>query len=160
VDFVLIEPRILHVMAGDARSDATAGRSKSDASTDTDGVSVVAGDGALRVVLLHSDSTAGGRGQAYLASVNGGTLPGSQSATDNPVVVNRVLYLGLLRADREGAEVGSARDGKSQPVVGLATVRHALPMVSSPSRCDDETHRRVVLTWKRNSSRQTPPRTP
>jgi hypothetical protein len=127
VDFVLIEPRLLHVMAGDARSDATAGGSKSDASTDTDGVSVVAGDGALRVVLLHSDSTTGGHGQAYLASVNGGTLPGSQPATDNPVVVNRVLSIGLLRADREGAEVGSARDGKSQPVVGLATVRHGAP---------------------------------
>jgi hypothetical protein len=79
------------------------------------------------VVLLRSDSTTGGRGQAYLASVNGGTLPGSQPATDNPVVVNRVLYLGLLRADSKGAAVGSARDGKSQPVVGLATVRHGAP---------------------------------
>jgi hypothetical protein len=127
VDLDLIEPRLLHVMAGEARSDATARRSKSEASTDTNGLDAAAADGALRVVLLHSDSTTSGRGQAYLASVNGGALLGSQRVTDDPVVVNRVLYLGLLRADGEGAEVGSARDGKSQPVVGLASVRHGAP---------------------------------
>lgn len=127
LDLDLIAPGVLHVGLAEARSDASSYASRSDAHTEADVVHVAAFGGAIRVVLLHSDSTAGAPGHAYLLSANGDTLVGAPSATERQVAVGQVVRLGVLRADRDGAEVGSARDGRSQPVMGLATVRNGRP---------------------------------
>jgi hypothetical protein len=128
VDLVVVDPGLVHVTAGDARSDAVATRSGSDATSDTNGLTAVADGGALSVVVLHADSSNGETGRAYLASVNGNVVLESQRGIPDPTVAaSRVLHLRLLHGDRDGADVGSAQDGKSQTVVGLISGRTGTP---------------------------------
>jgi hypothetical protein len=104
---------------------------------DTNGLTAVAGGGALSVVVLHAESSNGESGRAYLASVNGNVLLESQRGIPDPsVAASRVLQVRLLHGDRDGADVGSAQDGKSQTMVGLVTGRTGTPddVASEPLR--------------------------
>jgi hypothetical protein len=128
VDLVAVDPGLLHLTAGDARSDAVSTRSGSDATSDTNGLTAVAGGGALSIVVLHAESSNGDSGRAYLASVNGTVVLESQRGIPDPsIAASRVLHLRLLHGDRDGADVGSAQDGKSQTMVGLITGRTGTP---------------------------------
>jgi hypothetical protein len=123
LDLVLVDPSLLHLTAGDARSDAETVGGGSAASSQSDALTASAAGGTIEVVLLHADSSSRGTGSTYIVRMNSGSalLESRDAATNCSVAVNRVACLRLLHGDRDGAEVGSAQDGRSQPVVGLVT---------------------------------------
>jgi hypothetical protein len=123
LDLFLLDPALLHVSAGASRSDARSTAGGSEASSASDAASIGTGAGALSVVLLHSGSSSAGTGHTYLARVNSGSalLESRDAATSCSLVVSRVACLRVLHGDRDGAEIGSAQDGRSQSVIGLVT---------------------------------------
>jgi hypothetical protein len=54
-------------------------------------------------------------------------LESQRGIPDPSIAASRVLHLRLLHGDRDGADVGSAQDGKSQTMVGLITGRTGTP---------------------------------
>ena len=124
LDAFLLDPTLLHISAGDSRSDARSTAGGSEAEGTSDAARVDTGAGALSVVLLHSGSSSAGTGHVYLARVNSGSalLESRDATTSCSLVVSRVACLRVLHSDGDGAVVGSVQDGRSQSVIGLVTV--------------------------------------
>jgi hypothetical protein len=96
---------------------------RSAASSQSDALTASAAGGTTEIVVLHADSSSHDTGSTYIVRMNSGSalVQSREAATNCSVAVNRVACLRLLHGDRDGAAVGSAQDGRSQPVAGLIT---------------------------------------
>lgn len=93
------------------------------------GVDLNAGDGALVVLLLHSDASSANRGSAYVIGINGNKILGTEQtgAGGIPIAVPGVIGLILLQVNAGGgaasSSIGSASDllGQTGQAAGLLT---------------------------------------
>ncbi|HEY2704470.1 MAG TPA: hypothetical protein VGL20_12335 [Candidatus Dormibacteraeota bacterium] len=103
----------------EAASAATFDGAASHGAGASNGVNLSAGNGALVLVLLHSEANSDGGRSAYLASINGTTLGGSNQDGDIPVTVPGVITIHLLTVGASGgiggAAIGSVNDVLSIP---------------------------------------------
>jgi hypothetical protein len=132
----------------------------------TNGADIGVGDGALVVLLLHSQATSDGHDDAYLASVDGEAVGGSAGGTSGmPLEIPGVLSATLF-AVRAGRDAGSAGIGTvdrllelDPPVAGVLTsaaggVRAAAPPAGAGGALSPP------LTRARAPAAAAPPETP
>ena len=120
---------LITVAVLEAISDAGYQGPSSGGSGQNNGVDLNVGDGALVVVLLHSDATSANRGSAYVAGINGTRILSTEQTGQSgiPVAVPGVVGLILLQVNANGgaadASVGTANDllGQSGQAAGVLT---------------------------------------
>jgi hypothetical protein len=119
----LVDPGMLRVAVLHSHSHAEANSAGSSSSSSSDGAEVNAGDGALDVHLLHSESSSSSGSSSYLIGVNGNEIGTSDDADGNCAVeVPGVVALSCLTAtggtagtaSNAGAAVGDATIGSGQ----------------------------------------------
>jgi hypothetical protein len=119
VDLGLSDGQVATVAVLEAASAASFDGAASHGTGANNGVNLTGGNGALVLVLLHSEANSDGGRSAYLASLNGATLGGTSQDGDIPVTVPGVITIHLLSAGADGgvagAAVGSVNDVLSIP---------------------------------------------
>ncbi len=119
VDLGLGNGQVATVAVLEAASAASFDGTASHGAGGSNGVNLTAGNGALMLVLLHSQANSDGGRSAYLASINGTTLGGSNQDGDIPVTVPGVITIHLLTVGASGgvggAAIGSVNDVLSIP---------------------------------------------
>ncbi|MDB5068346.1 MAG: hypothetical protein JWM18_4780 [Chloroflexi bacterium] len=132
---------VISVAVLEATSDAGYQGLSSGGSGENNGVDLNAGDGALVVLLLHSDASSKNSGSAYVASINGTRVLGSEQtgAGGIPIAVPGVVGLILLQVNANGgagsAAVGTVGDllGQSGQAAGVLTASAVgLPGTGAP----------------------------
>jgi hypothetical protein len=132
---------LLSVAVLEATSDAGYQGLSSGGSGENNGVDLNAGDGALVLLLLHSDASSKNSGSAYVASINGTRVLGSEQtgAGGIPIAVPGVVGLILLQVNANGgagsAAVGTVGDllGQSGQAAGVLTASAVgLPGTGAP----------------------------
>jgi hypothetical protein len=120
---------VLSVAVLEATSDAGYHGLGSEGNGENNGVDLNVGDGALVVLLLHSDASSKNSGSAYVAGINGTRVLGSEQtgAAGIPIAVPGVVGLILLQVNASGgagsAGVGTVSDllGQSGQAAGVLT---------------------------------------
>jgi hypothetical protein len=88
-------------------------------SSENNGVVADVGQGALVVILLHSDASSSGSGDAYVASINGNEILSSSQTGGIPIDIPGVGTITLLATNASGgtttAAVGTAGNVLGQP---------------------------------------------
>ncbi|MEA2615466.1 MAG: hypothetical protein QOE72_1249 [Chloroflexota bacterium] len=120
---------VLSVAVLEATSEAGYKGLSSEGSGENNGVDLNVGDGALVVLLLHSDASSRNSGSAYVAGINGTRVLGSEQtgAAGIPIAVPGVVGLILLQVNANGgagsAAVGNVSDllGQSGQAAGVLT---------------------------------------
>jgi hypothetical protein len=107
----------LAVLEATSRAEHTAPQSKGYG--DNNGVRLDIGDGALVVILLHSDASSENNGSAYVLGINGSKLISSDQAGGSgiPIEVPGVVGVILLKVGASGGE-GSASVGTASNLLG------------------------------------------
>jgi hypothetical protein len=132
---------VISVAVLEATSDAGYQGLSSGGSGENNGVDLNAGDGALVVLLLHSDASSKNNGSAYVVSVNGTRVLGSEQTGPGgiPIAVPGVVGLILLQVNANGgagsAAVGTVGDllGQSGQAAGVLTASAVgLPGTGAP----------------------------
>jgi hypothetical protein len=114
---------------------------------ENNGVHLDAGDGALVLILLHSDASSSDKGSAYVVGINGTKLVSDEQTGQSgiPIQVPGVVGLILLKTGAEGgtgsAAVGTASDllGQSGQAAGVLAAtgnglngQQAAPLTGAP----------------------------
>jgi hypothetical protein len=119
VDLGLSNGQVATVAVLEAASAASFDGSASRGTGANNGVNLTGGNGALVLVLLHSEANSDGGRSAYLASLNGTTLGGTNQDGDIPITVPGVITIHLLSVGANGgvagAAIGSVNDVLSIP---------------------------------------------
>jgi hypothetical protein len=106
------------------------------------GVDLNVGDGALVVVLLHSDASSANKGSAYVIGINGNKILGSEQTGSGgiPIAIPGVVGLILLQVNANGgaasASVGTVSDllGQTGQTAGVLTASAVgLPGTGAPA---------------------------
>lgn len=107
----------LAVLEATSRAEHTAPQSKGYG--DNNGVRLDIGDGALVVILLHSDASSENNGSAYVLGINGSKLVSSDQAGSSgiPIEIPGVVGVILLKVGASGGE-GSAAVGTASNLLG------------------------------------------
>jgi hypothetical protein len=130
----LIDSKTLDVWLFHSHSDSQWNADQSSSSSSSDGASVNAGDGALKVLILHSESRSGGKGSSALLSVNGNDIGSSDQANGNCVVkIPDVATLTCLDASGgSGSNNGTSTADTATATLGNSTTpQGSLTAVSS-----------------------------
>jgi hypothetical protein len=118
---------ILTVAVLEATSDASGGTLASSGSGANNGVDLNLENGALVLILLHSDASSNNTGTAYLVGVNGQQVGTSQQAGGIPITVPGVVGVVLLQVNASGgnasSKVGTVGDllGQQGQTAGVLT---------------------------------------
>jgi hypothetical protein len=132
---------VLSVAVLEATSDAGYQGLSSDGGGANNGVDLNLGDGALVVLLLHSDASSRDSGAAYVVSLNGTRVLGSEQTGPGgiPIAVPGIVGLILLQVNASGgagsAAVGTVSDllGQSGQAAGVLTASAVgLPGTGAP----------------------------
>jgi hypothetical protein len=119
VDLGLSDGQVATVAVLQAASAAGFEGTASHGAGANNGVNLTGGNGALVLVLLHSEANSDGGRSAYLASLNGTTLGGTNQDGDIPITVPGVITIHLLSVGADGgvagAAIGSVNDVLSIP---------------------------------------------
>jgi hypothetical protein len=119
VDLGLGNGQVATVAVLEAASAAAFDGSASHGAGATNGVNLTGGNGGLVLVLLHSEANSDGGRSAYLASLNGTTLGGTNQDGDIPITIPGVITIHLLTVGANGgvagAAIGSVNDVLSIP---------------------------------------------
>jgi hypothetical protein len=123
--------RVATVAVLESVSEATFDRAASHGRGSTNGVDLSLGDGALVVVLLHSEASSDGRRAAYVASINGTELLASDREGDIPITIPGVVTIHLLDVYASGG-VASATVARVGELLGVpGTVASVLSSTAS-----------------------------
>ncbi|HET6818044.1 MAG TPA: hypothetical protein VFH66_12540 [Mycobacteriales bacterium] len=129
----LIDSHTLDVWLMHSHSDSTWTAGQSSSSSSSDGASVNAGDGALQLVVLHSESKSGSKGSSYLVGINGNEIGSSDQANGAcALAVPDVLALTCL--DASGGNGSSAADTATATLGGSSTPQGSLTAVDASGR--------------------------
>jgi hypothetical protein len=117
----------LAVLEATSRARHTAPESTGDG--ENNGVHLDLGDGALVIILLHSDASSSNNGSAYVVGINGSKLVSSDQTGSSgiPIAIPGVVGVILLKVNAAGgagsASVGTANDllGSSGQAAGVLT---------------------------------------
>jgi hypothetical protein len=119
VDLGLGNGQVATVAVLEAASGAGFDGAASHGTGSTNGANLTGGNGGLVLVLLHSEANSDGGRSAYLASLNGTTLGGTNQDGDIPITVPGVITVHLLAVGANGgvtgAAIGSVNDVLSLP---------------------------------------------
>jgi hypothetical protein len=119
VDLGLGNGQVATVAVLEAASAAGFDGTASHGAGSTNGANLTGGNGGLALVLLHSEADSDGGRSAYLASLNGTTLGGTNQDGDIPITVPGVITVHLLAVGANGgvagAAIGSVNDVLSIP---------------------------------------------
>lgn len=118
----LVDNKTLDIWVLHSRSDAAWTPAESSSSSTSDGASVNAGDGALNVLVLHSESKSGSQGSSSLLSINGNEIGSSDQANGQCVLkVPGLLSLTCLDATGgKGSSGGSSTADTLTATLGSA----------------------------------------
>jgi hypothetical protein len=107
----------LAVLEAASRAKHTAPKSTGDG--ENNGVRLDIGDGALVVILLHSDASSENLGSAYVVGINGSKLISSEQAGSSgiPIQIPGVVGVILLKVGASGGE-GNAAVGTASDLLG------------------------------------------
>ena len=108
VDLGLGDGQVATVAVLEAASAAGFDGTASHGSGSTNGVHLTAGNGALVLVLLHSEANSDGGRSAYLASLNGTPIGGGGQDGDIPITIPGVITIHLLTVGANGGVAGAA----------------------------------------------------
>jgi hypothetical protein len=119
VDLGLGNGQVATVAVLEAASAAAFDGTASHGAGATNGAHLTAGNGGLVLVLLHSEANSDGGRSAYIASLNGTTLGGTNQDGDIPITIPGVITIHLLTVGANGgvagAAIGSVNDVLSIP---------------------------------------------
>ncbi|HEY2706394.1 MAG TPA: hypothetical protein VGL20_22145 [Candidatus Dormibacteraeota bacterium] len=122
---------ILTVAVLEATSDAGGGTLASSGSGADNGVDLNLENGALVLLVLHSDASSNSTGSAYLVGINGQQIGSSQQTGGIPIAVPGVVGVVLLQVNASGgnasSRVGTASDllGQQGQTAGVLTAAAA-----------------------------------
>jgi hypothetical protein len=108
VDLGLGNGQVATVAVLEAASAAAFDGAASHGAGATNGVHLTAGNGGLVLVLLHSEANSDGGRSAYLVSLNGATLGGTNQDGDIPITIPGVITIHLLTVGASGGVAGAA----------------------------------------------------
>jgi hypothetical protein len=156
----LIDKKTLELYLLHSNSQSQWNADQSSSSSTSDGASLNLGDGALDVVLLHSESKSGGKGSSTLLSINGNDIGSSDQANGACVLaVPNVVTLTCLDATGGNGSNGgsSTADTATAALGGSKTPQGSLTAVGSrgakaPTQVEGE-----KLTKKNNGARNNGP---
>lgn len=131
VDLNVDGGQLLTVTVLQSVSDATWTQGLSTGHSSNDGAIVNLGNGALVVVLLHSEAGSDGTAHAYVASINGTELLASSTA-GIPIVIPGVTTITLLQAAANGG-TGSALVAQASDTVLLGAGENVLGLGAQAS---------------------------
>jgi hypothetical protein len=117
----LLDPTVLRAAVLQSHSHAESNESGTSGSSSSDGAYVNAGDGALEVNVLHSESSSKSGGSSYLVGINGNQIGTSDDANGSCVItVPDVASLSCLSASGGAAAAGTPSQASAS--VGDATI--------------------------------------
>jgi hypothetical protein len=139
VDLSLANGQIATVAVLEAVSNSTWNAQKSHGDGANNGVDLSLGSGALVIILLHSEASSDGHGNAYIASINGNEILSSGQTGGIPIVIPGMITITLLDVHASGgtasALVGTVSDlgGTPGEVAGVLTASSAGGLVPPPA---------------------------
>ncbi|HET7312228.1 MAG TPA: hypothetical protein VFJ17_12985 [Mycobacteriales bacterium] len=154
----LIDNKTLEVWLLHSHSDSSWTAGQSSSSSTSDGANVNAGDGALQLVVLHSESKSGSKGSSYLVSINGNEIGSSDQVNGAcSLAVPDVLALTCLDATGgSGSNNGSsAADTATATLGGSSTPQGSLTSVDASGKTAGATVEGEKLRHQGNSGGNT-----
>jgi hypothetical protein len=133
VDLSLADGKVLTLSVLRSTSDTTWTGAVSQGKGSNDGAALDLGQGALVIILLHSEGSSSGTGSAYVVSINGNEILTSGQTGGIPITIPGVTTINLLIANASGGNgfgtsSGSGTVGQISDTVGLGAGQNLLAL--------------------------------